>query len=260
MQDVPLSEAYKESVLVNFNHDVLKSVYELRQQHEALVSRPVTSQPFSARRRNLKLNCTSQKFIVLSGPSSPTDCAPWQDNTALNSQRNLYNLQQPSQRPKSFYASKGHKSELKNAARQAWKQPVSRGNLKSSQKSMAGVNPAKGMTPSMNPRVQHAYRYRGRRPQEDTSEIQSPRLETETNERALQRRSQIVGVSGKSVPGKVADHGNYQYSSTMGSTTQRDLARTTGRDMLQGFLNTARTGSMVLVSGGPESHHRPSET
>lgn len=160
---MPLTEAYKESVLVNFNHDVLKSVYELRQQHEALVSRPVTSQPFSARRRNLKLSCTSQKFIVLSGPSSPIDCGPWQDNTALNSQRHQGLLQQHSQRPKSFYASKGHKSELKNVARQAWKQPVSRG-LKSSQKSSTGVATTKGTTPTMNPRVQHAYRYRGRRP------------------------------------------------------------------------------------------------
>ena len=34
--------------------DIMKSVYELRQSHAALVSRPITSQPHFANRRNIQ--------------------------------------------------------------------------------------------------------------------------------------------------------------------------------------------------------------
>jgi len=67
LQDMPVSEDFKESMLVNFNNDVLKSVYELRQQHEAMVSRPVSSQPFSSRRRNLHKATASQKEMPFGG-------------------------------------------------------------------------------------------------------------------------------------------------------------------------------------------------
>ena len=58
-----------------------------------------------------------------------------------------------------------------------------------------------------------------------------------------------IGVAGKSVSGKVADHQNYQYSSTMGNTTQRVIsnANLSSRDAVLGYLNSARTGSLVLV-------------
>lgn len=115
-----------------------------------------------------------------------------------------------------------------------------------------GASHVKMTTPSMNPRVQHAYRYRGRHkaPEQTTSEVQSPRVDSETNEPVI--RGGPVAVSGKSVSGRVADHGNYQYSSTMGSTTQRDRThvRPRGRDGLQDYLNSARTATMAPGTGG----------
>ena len=62
----------------------------------------------------------------------------------------------------------------------------------------------------------------------------------------------MLGVSGKSVSGRVADHNNFvMLKSPLGSTTQRDLRPVGGGPDLQrhGLLNTGRTGSLILMTG-----------
>lgn len=49
-----MSSSSKELGLIDFNNDILKSVYELRKSHAALASRPNSSQPFNANRRNIQ--------------------------------------------------------------------------------------------------------------------------------------------------------------------------------------------------------------
>ena len=49
-----MSSSSKELGLIDFNNDILKSVYELRKSHAALASRPQSSQPFNQNRRNIQ--------------------------------------------------------------------------------------------------------------------------------------------------------------------------------------------------------------
>lgn len=101
----------------------------------------------------------------------------------------------------------------------------------------------------MNPRVQHAYRYRGRHKPIENATSRSPVADDDPKDNDLRRSGGPVAVSGKSVSGRVADHRNYQFSSTMGSTTHRER-RTTVREGLHDYFNSARTGSLAPGSSG----------
>jgi len=48
------SASVKDIGMMDFNNDILKSVYELRKSHAALVNRPISSQPFTGNRRNIQ--------------------------------------------------------------------------------------------------------------------------------------------------------------------------------------------------------------
>lgn len=77
------------------------------------MSRPVSSQPFTARRRNLMINTTSQKFMITRNPGSPIEMnvAP-PDELIIKHQKALQNREA---RPQSFHGNKGYKSEMKNS-------------------------------------------------------------------------------------------------------------------------------------------------
>jgi len=64
----------KELGLLDFNNDILKSVYELRKSHAALVNRPISSQPFSNNRRNIQSAIARQpQQMAFGGVMIPAD-------------------------------------------------------------------------------------------------------------------------------------------------------------------------------------------